>query len=278
MTESSLNKITMKYDVIVIGSGPGGYVCAIRCSQLGLKVAVIEKYPTLGGTCLNVGCIPSKALLDSSELFHLAGHTFSTHGIELENLRPNLAQMILRKNEVVKQTTDGIDYLFKKNKIDRYLGTGSFVEAGNPLKKVKIESPDGSVQTLEARKVVIATGSKPIQLPFVKTDKKRLITSTEALHLPEIPKQMILIGGGVIGLELGSVYARLGTKVTVVEYLDSLIPTMDRGLGRELQKSLTKLGFQFLLSHKVLEAIVVGDLVKVKIQNQKEEIQELEAD
>jgi dihydrolipoamide dehydrogenase len=253
----------MKYDVVVIGSGPGGYVCAIRCAQLGLKTAVIEKYPTLGGTCLNVGCIPSKALLDSSELFHLAGHTFGTHGIELENLRPNLGQMIHRKDEVVKQTTDGIVYLFKKNKIDRFEGTGSFIDS----KKIQIKGNDGNTQTLEANNIVIATGSKPILLPFVQMDKKRIVTSTEALHLPEIPKRLILIGGGIIGLELGSVYARLGSEVTVVEYLDSIISNMDRGLGRELQKSLSKLGIQFLLKHRVLEAKTEEDLVKVRVSD-----------
>jgi len=264
----------MKYDVIVIGSGPGGYVCAIRCAQLGLKTAVIEKYHSLGGTCLNVGCIPSKSLLDSSELFHLAGHTFSTHGIELSNLSANLGQMITRKNEVVKQTTDGISYLFKKNKIDRFEGVGSFETA----QTIKVTASDGTSQVLEAGKVVIATGSKPIQLPFVHMDKKRVITSTEALNLSEIPKRMILIGGGVIGLELGSVYARLGTEITVVEYLDSLIPQMDRGLGKELQRVLGKLGFKFLLKHKVLEAGAEGEIVKVKVETPTGETMYLEAD
>lgn len=264
----------MKYDVIVIGSGPGGYVCAIRCAQLGLKTAVIEKYHSLGGTCLNVGCIPSKSLLDSSELFHLAGHTFKTHGIELDNLKANLEQMVTRKNEVVKQTTDGISFLFKKNKIDRFEGIGSFETA----QSIKVTSADGSIQILEAGKVVIATGSKPIQLPFVNTDKRRVITSTEALNLSEIPKRMILIGGGVIGLELGSVYARLGTEITVVEYLDSLIPVMDRGLGKELQRVLGKLGFKFLLKHKVLEAGAEGEIVKVKVETPAGESMELEAD
>jgi dihydrolipoamide dehydrogenase len=264
----------MKYDIVIIGSGPGGYVSAIRCAQLGFKTAVIEKYPSLGGTCLNVGCIPSKSLLDSSELYHLAGHTFKTHGIELEKLSANLGQMVSRKNEVVKQTTDGISYLFKKNKIDRYEGIGSFETA----QSIKVLAPDGTSQILEAGKVIIATGSKPIQLPFVHMDKKRVITSTEALNLGEIPKKMILIGGGVIGLELGSVYARLGTEITVVEFLDSLIPQMDRGLGKELQRVLGKLGFKFFLKHKVLEAKAEGDIVKVKVESPTGENLELESD
>jgi len=264
----------MNYDVVIIGSGPGGYVCAIRCAQLGLKTAVIEKYAALGGTCLNVGCIPSKTLLDSSELFHLAGHTFKTHGIELENLHANLAQMIKRKDEVVKQTTDGIAYLFKKNKIDRYQGMGSFLDAHT----IEVTKEDGTKEVLEAGKVVIATGSKPIQLPFVHLDWNRVITSTEALNLKEIPKRMILIGGGVIGLELGSVYARLGSEVTVIEFLDRIIPTMDAGLGKELQRSLGKLGFKFLLQHKVKEAQTEGELVKVKVEAPGGEILEMEAE
>jgi dihydrolipoamide dehydrogenase len=235
----------MKYDVVVIGSGPGGYVAAIRAAQLGLKTAIIEKYATLGGTCLNVGCIPSKALLDSSEHYHNAAHTFKTHGIELSNLKPNLTQMINRKNEVVKQNTDGINYLMKKNKIDTFQGLASFIN------KNTIQIDGVKKTTIEADKVIIATGSKPSTLPFIAVDKKRILTSTEALNLKEIPKQLVLIGGGVIGLELGSVYARLGTKVTVVEFAEGIIPTMDKSLGKELQKSLKKIGFEFLLSHQV---------------------------
>ena len=235
----------MKYDVVVIGSGPGGYVAAIRAAQLGLKTAIIEKYATLGGTCLNVGCIPSKALLDSSEHYYNAAHTFKTHGIELSNLKPNLTQMINRKNEVVKQNTDGINYLMKKNKIDAFQGLASFIN------KNTIQIDGAKKTTIETAKVIIATGSKPSTLPFIAVDKKRVLTSTEALNLKEIPKQLILIGGGVIGLELGSVYARLGAKVTVVEFADGIIPTMDKSLGKELQKSLKKIGFEFLLSHQV---------------------------
>ena len=255
----------MKYDVVVIGSGPGGYVAAIRCAQLGMKTAIVEKYPTLGGTCLNVGCIPSKALLDSSEHFHNAAHTFTKHGIDLTELKVNLKQMIARKNEVVKQNTDGINYLMKKNKIDVILGEASFVN------KNTISVKGESKQTIEATNVIIATGSKPSALPFIEIDKKRIITSTEALNLTEIPKHLVLIGGGVIGLELGSVYARLGSKVTVVEFMDSIIPTMDKTMGKELQKSLKKIGFEFLLSHKVKEVKSNGKEVTIKADNAKSE-------
>ncbi|GAB2551875.1 dihydrolipoyl dehydrogenase [Rufibacter soli] len=257
----------MKYDVTVIGSGPGGYVAAIRCAQLGLKTAIIEKYSVLGGTCLNVGCIPSKALLDSSEHFHNAAHTFKEHGIELENLQVNLEQMITRKSGVIKSNNDGIAYLMKKNKIDVYNGLGSFVNKNT----IKISGGEGAAeQQIETDKTIIATGSKPVNLPFLPVDKNRIITSTEALTLKEVPKHMIVIGGGVIGLELGSVYARLGSKVSVVEYTDAIIPTMDRALGKELQRVLKKtLGFEFFLGHKVTGAQVEGDVVKVTAETPK---------
>ena len=265
----------MKYDVTVIGSGPGGYVAAIRCAQLGLKTAIIEKYNVLGGTCLNVGCIPSKALLDSSEHYHNAAHTFKTHGIELDNLKVNLEQMIKRKGEVIKSNNDGIAYLMKKNKIDTYYGLGSFVNKN----KIKITGNDGNVQEIETDKTIIATGSKPTILPFIPVDKKRIITSTEALELKEVPKHMIIIGGGVIGLELGSVYARLGAKITVIEFMDSIIPTMDKALGKELQRVLKKtLGFEFFFQHKVTGATVEGDNVKVTAENQKGESKTFEGD
>ncbi|MEX2511704.1 MAG: dihydrolipoyl dehydrogenase [Cyclobacteriaceae bacterium] len=255
------------YDLIVIGSGPGGYVAAIRAAQLGLKTAIIEKYPTLGGTCLNVGCIPSKALLDSSEHFHNAGHSFKSHGIDLKDLKVNLKQMIARKQEVVKQNVDGIQYLMKKNKIDVYQGTGSFKEAHT----LNITQEGGNSQEIQGKNIIIATGSKPANLPFITLDKERVITSTEILNLKEVPKHLVVIGGGVIGLELGSVYARLGAKVTVVEYMDSLIPTMDKTLGKELQKSLKKLGFEFHLNHKVTGVERKGKEVTVKAKNSKEE-------
>ena len=264
-----------KYQVVIIGSGPGGYVAAIRCAQLGLKTAIIEKYSTLGGTCLNVGCIPSKALLDSSEHFHNAQHTFGEHGIELKDLRVNLAQMIKRKGEVVAQTSGGIDFLMKKNKVDVLKGFGSFKDKNT----VEVESADGKKTTITAEKVIIATGSKPASLPFIKLDKKRVITSTEALNLKEVPKHMIVIGGGVIGLELGSVYARLGSKVSVVEFMPGIIPTMDKALGKELQKVLKKdLGFEFYMSHKVTEVKGSAKEVVVKAENKKGETIELKGD
>jgi dihydrolipoamide dehydrogenase len=264
----------MQYDVIVIGSGPGGYVAAIRCAQLGMKTAIIEKYNTLGGTCLNVGCIPSKALLDSSEHYHNAAHTFTTHGIKLDNLSIDFGQMIKRKQEVVDANTSGITYLMKKNKIDVHTGVGSFKDKNTII----VTAADGKTTELTTEKVIIATGSKPSSLPFLKIDKKRIITSTEALTLTEIPKHLILIGGGVIGLELGSVYARLGAKVSVIEYMDGIIPTMDKGLGRELQKVLKKLGMEFYLGHKVTGATAKGKEVTVTFDNPKGEKQELKGD
>ncbi len=265
----------MQYDVVVIGSGPGGYVSAIRCAQLGLKTAVIEKYNTFGGTCLNVGCIPSKALLDSSEHFHNAAHTFTTHGIELKDLAVNMPQMIARKNDVVAQNTAGITYLFKKNKIDTFEGLGSFVDKNT----IKIKKTDGTEEQVTAKNVIIATGSKPTSLPFLPVDKKRIITSTEALNIKEVPKNMVVIGGGVIGLELGSVYARLGTKVSVVEFMPSIIGTMDAGLGKELQRVLKKsLGMEFFMNHKVTGASVEGDVVTVTADNAKGEQVKFEAD
>jgi dihydrolipoamide dehydrogenase len=250
-----------QYDVIVIGSGPGGYVCAIRCAQLGMKVALIERYSTLGGTCLNVGCIPSKALLDSSEHFHNAAHHFKTHGIDVQGLSVNLTQMIARKSDVVSKTCDGVAYLMKKNKIDTYYGHGTFASP----KTVSIAGNDGTNHLIEGKHIIIATGSKPTTLSGVTVDKTRIITSTEALKLTEIPKHLLVIGGGIIGLEMGSVYARLGSQVTVIEYSDRLIGSMDGDLGKEIQKILKKhLNFQFFLSHKVQGATVNGDQVSVR--------------
>lgn len=264
-----------KFDVVVIGSGPGGYVCAIRCAQLGFKTAIVEKYNTLGGTCLNVGCIPSKALLDSSEHFYNAAHTFKDHGINLTNLKVDLDQMIKRKAEVVAQTSGGIDFLMKKNQIEVLRGVGSFKDKNTVI----VTADNGDKTEYQADKIVIATGSKPASLPFIKIDKERVITSTEALKLKEIPKHMIVIGGGVIGLELGSVYGRLGSKVSVVEFMPGIIPTMDKSLGKELQKVLKKhLDFDFHLSCKVTEVTNVGNEVIVRAENAKGEIIELKGD
>jgi len=268
------NYTTMQYDVIVIGSGPGGYVAAIRCAQLGLKTACIEKYSTFGGTCLNVGCIPSKALLDSSEHYYNAAHSFKTHGINLENLSVDIEQMMKRKTEVVQKNTSGITFLFKKNKIDSFQGVGSFKDKNT----ITIKKADGTEQEITGTNVIIATGSKPSSLPFIKTDKKRIITSTEALTLTEIPKHLILIGGGVIGLELGSVYARLGAKVSVIEFMDSIIPTMDKSLGKELQKVMQKQGVEFYLGHKVTGATVKGNEVAVTFDSPTGEKKELKGD
>ncbi len=252
----------MQYNVTVIGSGPGGYVAAIRCAQLGFKTAIIEKYNTLGGTCLNVGCIPSKAMLDSSEHFHNAAHTFKEHGIDISEPKANLAQMISRKAGVVKSNVDGIAFLMKKNKIDVFTGVGSFVDKNT----VKITAADGKETSITTENVIIATGSKPTALPFAPFDKKRIISSTEALELKEIPKHLIIVGGGVIGMELGSVYARIGSKVSVVEFLDSLIPTMDGTMGKELQKATKKLGMDFYLGHKVTSVENKGKEVILKAE------------
>lgn len=235
-----------KYDVVVIGSGPGGYVAAIRCAQLGLKTAIIEKYNVLGGTCLNVGCIPSKALLDSSHHYEDALKHFEEHGIEIPgDIKLNFKKMIARKAAVVEQTTKGIEFLMDKNKIDVYTGTGAFKDATHIVISGEKE------ETIEAKNTIIATGSKPSSLPFIKLDKDRVITSTEALSLKEVPKHLVIIGGGVIGLELGQVYHRLGAEVSVVEYMDRIIPTMDGGQSKELLKVLKKQGMKFYLSHKV---------------------------
>ena len=264
----------MQYNVTVIGSGPGGYVAAIRCAQLGFKTAIIEKYETLGGSCLNVGCIPSKALLDSSEHFLNARDHFKEHGIDIPAPKVNIKQMIARKSDVVKQNVDGIAYLMKKNKIEVHTGVGSFVDKNT----IKITSADGKESTITTEKVIIATGSKPTPLPFAPFDKKRIISSTEALELKEVPKHMIVIGGGVIGMELGSVYARLGAKVTVVEFLDSLIPTMDGTMGKELLKVTKKLGMQFYLGHKVISVENKGKEVVLKAEDKSGKAIELKGD
>jgi len=264
----------MQYNVTVIGSGPGGYVAAIRAAQLGFKTAIIEKYDTLGGTCLNVGCIPSKALLDSSEHFINAKEHFAEHGIDIPAPKVNIGQMIKRKGEVVKANVDGIAFLMKKNKIDVHKGVGSFVDKNT----IKITGKDGKETTITSEKIIIATGSKPTPLPFAPFDKKRIISSTEGLELKEVPKHMIVIGGGVIGMELGSVFARIGSKVTVVEFLDSLIPTMDGTMGKELHKIAKKMGMDIFLGHKVTAVENKGSEVIVKAEAKDGKALELKGD
>lgn len=257
-----------KYDITVIGSGPGGYVAAIRCAQLGMKVAIIERYSKLGGTCLNVGCIPSKALLDSSEHFHQAKHQFAEHGIKVGNLSVDLPQMIKRKQGVVDQTTAGIAFLMKKNKITVFEGFGSFVDKNT----IKVTKEDGTEETFATDKTIIATGSKPVNLPGIEIDKKKVITSTEALEITDLPKSMIVIGGGVIASEMASVFGRLGTKITMIEFADKLIPTMDASLGKELLKVLKKeLDFEAHFNHKAVSAKVSRGKVTVTAENMKKD-------
>ncbi|MFB9079413.1 dihydrolipoyl dehydrogenase [Flavobacterium procerum] len=262
------------FDVVIIGSGPGGYVSAIRCAQLGFKTAIVEKYNSLGGTCLNVGCIPSKALLSSSHHYSEIAH-FADHGIEVSgDVKINLEKMIARKQAVVDQTVGGINYLMDKNKITVFNGLGSFVDATH----IAVAKADGTSETIEAKYTVIATGSKPSSLPFIKIDKERIITSTEALALKEVPKHLVIIGGGVIGIELGQVYLRLGAQVSVVEFMDRIIPGMDGSLSKELTKVLKKQGMKFYVSHKVKSVERNGDAVTVQAENAKGETITLEGD
>jgi dihydrolipoamide dehydrogenase len=255
-----------KFDVAIIGSGPGGYVAAIRCAQLGIKTALIEKYSTLGGTCLNVGCIPSKTLLDSSHHYEDAIKHFDTHGIEIAGeIKINFEKMIGRKRAVVEQTTKGIEFLMDKNNITVFEGLGSFVDATH------IQIAGKKKETIEATNSIIATGSKPGSLPFITVDKERVITSTEALELSEIPKHLVVIGGGVIGLELGQVYRRLGAAVSVIEYADRITPAMDSACSRELTKVLKKQGVKFHLSHGVNKVERSGETVHITATNKKGE-------
>jgi dihydrolipoamide dehydrogenase len=263
-----------QFDVTIIGSGPGGYVAAIRCAQLGFKTAIIEKYATLGGTCLNVGCIPSKALLASSHHYEELQH-FADHGIEVSGeVKVNLEKMIARKQAVVDQTSGGVKFLMDKNNITVFNGLGSFESATS----VKVTKEDGSSEIIESKNIIIATGSKPSSLPFIKLDKDRIITSTEALKLKEVPKHLVIIGGGVIGIELGQVYLRLGAQVSVVEFMDRIIPGMDAALSKELTKVLKKQGMKFYTSHKVQSVERAGDAITVKAENAKGEIITLEGD
>lgn len=267
-------KFETMYDVIVIGSGPGGYVAAIRSAQLGMKTAIVEKYSTLGGTCLNVGCIPSKALLDSSEHFHNATHTFEKHGIEVDAPKVNLKQMMARKDEVISQTCDGVKFLMDKNKIDVHHGIGSFLDKNT----VEVSGLDKKKSQIKGKNIIIATGSKPNYFPGMEPDKKRIITSTEALNLKEIPGKMLVIGAGVIGLELGSVYKRLGSQVEVIEFAKTILPTMDISIGKEYGKVLKKEGFKLHMEHRVQSVKNMGKKVIVTALNKKGEEVKIEGD
>lgn len=248
-----------QFDLIVIGSGPGGYVGAIRAAQLGLKTAIIEKEKTYGGTCLNVGCIPSKALLESSEHFQAAQHDLATHGVKVTNVGLDLSTMMSRKDKIVKTNTEGIAFLFKKNKITPFAGFGKIVAPG----KVEVKAADGNTQVLTCKSIMIATGSVPVELPFLKFDEKRIVSNTGALTLPQVPKTMVVVGGGVIGLELGSVWQRLGSKVTVIEYANRLGGPMDQDCMNVLKKNLEKEGMSFLLSTKVTASKTLNDGVEI---------------
>ena len=255
----------MSYDLIFIGTGPGGYVCAIRAAQLGMKVAVVEKRATFGGTCLNVGCIPSKALLHASELFEEAGHDFAKMGISISKPKLDLKAMLTFKDQAVDGNVKGVDFLFKKNKIESFFGTGRIVSAG----KVEVKGNDGKTQTLEAKNIVIATGSDVAKLKGIDIDEKRIVSSTGALTLDKVPEKMLVIGAGVIGLELGSVWRRLGAEVTVVEFLDRILPGIDSEVGRQSQRLLEKQGMIFKLGMKVTAVDASGKKLKAKIEPAK---------
>lgn len=251
------------YDLVVIGSGPGGYIGAIRASQLGLKTAVIEKDKTYGGTCLNVGCIPSKALLQSSEFYHEAQHDFANHGIKIESVKLDLATMMARKNKIVSDLTGGIEFLFKKNKITGLKGTGKIINSNT----VEVTDANGTSVQITAKNIMIATGSVPVELPFLKYDEKKILSSTGALALDYVPKEMIVVGGGVIGLEMGSVWARLGSKVTIIEYADKICSMMDQDCINVLIRSLKKIGMTFLTSTKVTASRSIGGRVELSYES-----------
>ncbi len=254
----------MAYDVVVIGTGPGGYVCAIKAAQLGLKTAVIEKRATFGGTCLNIGCIPSKALLHASEVFHEAGHSHATLGVDVGTPKLNLPAMLAHKDATVEANVNGVAFLFKKNKIDTFMGTGKILAAG----KVSVTAEDGTVQEIETKNIVIATGSDVAGIPGVNVefDEKVIISSTGALELEKVPERLIVVGGGVIGLELGSVWARLGSKVTVVEYLDKILGPMDGEVSRQFQRMLEKQGIEFKMGAKVTGVEKSGKGAKITFE------------
>ncbi|MBO6756508.1 MAG: dihydrolipoyl dehydrogenase [Roseibium sp.] len=251
-----------QYDLVVIGTGPGGYVCAIKAAQLGLKTAVVEKRATLGGTCLNIGCIPSKAMLHSSEMFAEAGHSFEKMGIKVSKPKLDLAAMMVNKQDVVDANVNGIAFLMKKNKIDVHHGTGRILMAG----KVEVTGEDGTTATLEATNIVIATGSDVMPLPGVEIDEKHIVSSTGALELDKVPSKMVVVGGGVIGLELGSVWSRLGAQVTVVEFMDKILGPMDGEVSKQFQRMLKKQGLEFKLSSKVTNVVKKGRGLAVTVE------------
>lgn len=253
----------MEFDLIIIGSGPGGYVCAVRAGQLGLKTAIVEKEATLGGTCLNVGCIPSKALLESSELVHAAQHDFAKHGIGLTSIELDLGKMLERKDKIVKDLTGGVSFLMKKNKVETLKGFGKILRAG----VVEVTGEDKKKTEYKAKNIICATGSVPSELPFLKIDEKKIVTSTGALKLPKVPKHLIVVGGGVIGLELGSVWHRLGAEVTVIEYADKICPTMDQQMVNVLKKSLEKNGMKFLVKAKVTASKENGNDIELTYED-----------
>jgi dihydrolipoamide dehydrogenase len=252
----------MPYDLIVIGTGPGGYVCAIRAAQLGLKTAVVEKRATFGGTCLNVGCIPSKAMLHASELYEEAGHSFAQMGIKVGKPSVDLAALLNYKEQNVDSNVKGVAFLFKKNKIDAYHGAGRVVALG----KVEVKGADGKIQTLEAKNIVIATGSDVARLDGIDTDEKRIVSSTGALELAKVPQKLLVVGAGIIGLELGSVWRRLGAEVTIVEFLDHILPGIDSEVARQFHRLLQKQGIAFKLSSKVSAIDSSGKVLKVKVE------------
>ena len=257
------------FDVIVIGGGPGGYVCAIRAAQLGLKTACVENRGTLGGTCLNVGCIPSKAMLQSSHLFEEANHSFASHGIKVSKVELDLPAMLARKDDVVKQNTTGIEFLFKKNKVTYIKGTGKVAKAIPGAHPIAVKRLDGTDATYTAKYVVIATGSEVTPLPGIIIDEKKIVSSTGALSLAKVPKSMVVIGGGVIGLEMGSVWRRLGAQVTVVEFLDFIMLPMDGEVRKQMQRILEKQGMKFMLGQKVTKAVPGKDGVTLTIEPAK---------
>jgi len=254
-----------QFDLVVIGSGPGGYVAAIRAAQLGMKTACVEKRSTLGGTCLNIGCIPSKALLTASEKYEEARHSLAGFGVKLSGVELDLPAMMAHKDNVVKSNVTGIDFLFKKNKVTRVLGTGSITAPGTVL----VTREDGSSETLTTRNILIATGSDVMPLPNVEIDEERIVSSTGALDITVVPERFIVIGGGVIGLEMGSVYQRLGSKVTVIEFLDRILPGMDGEVSKQMQKVLQRQGISFKLGHKVTGAEQANGTVKLTVEPAK---------